>query len=499
MSSLKELLFRRNTPRWIVFLIDTAICLLSLLIAYQVRFNFDVPDIELSHLRYSLPTLIGVRITGFLVSGSYKGIIRYTGSRDAVRIFYSISVGSLAIVALNIGSYLIKGFYLVPFSILIIDTVFSVFALASFRAFVKLMYQEIINPTKGKRSVIIYGAGEAGAITKRTLDRDAGSRFKVIAFVDDDPVKKGKTLEGITIYNTDHDLDDLLRANDVAQVIISIQQLSSAKRQELVDRCTAQRVNVLNVPPVSSWTNGELRFSQIRNLKIEDLLERDPILLHTDSIREALTGKTILVTGGAGSIGSEIVRQLLNYDPRRVIALDQAESAAYDLELQIHEKFRSDRFETVIGDVRQSDRMRRVFDHFRPEVIFHAAAYKHVPVMERNPSEAILTNVHGTRIIADLAHEFNAEKFVLVSTDKAVNPTNIMGATKRIAEIYCQSLGRVSKTRFITTRFGNVLDSNGSVIPRFKKQIEEGGPVTVTHPDITRYFMTIPEACQLVL
>jgi FlaA1/EpsC-like NDP-sugar epimerase len=270
-------------------------------------------------------------------------------------------------------------------------------------------------------------------------------------------------------------------------------------KQELIERCLNHQVNVLNVPAVSNWINGELSFNQIRNLRIEDLLERDAIRLDMDLIRNELTGKTILVTGGAGSIGSEIVRQVLAFQPKKVIVLDQAETPLYDLELQIREKFHYNNLETVIADVRQHDRMARVFDAFHPQVVFHAAAYKHVPVMETNPSEAILTNVHGTRILADLSHETGVETFILISTDKAVNPTNIMGATKRTAEIYCQSLGRTSKTRFITTRFGNVLDSNGSVIPRFKKQIEDGGPITVTHPEITRFFMTIPEACQLVL
>ncbi|HRI41869.1 MAG TPA: nucleoside-diphosphate sugar epimerase/dehydratase, partial [Bacteroidia bacterium] len=316
---------------------------------------------------------------------------------------------------------------------------------------------------------------------------------------DDNPAKAGKTLEGIRIYRADTELEELLHANVIDHLILSIQNVPAPAKQALVEKCLAFGVNVLNVPPVTTWINGQLSFNQIRNIRIEDLLERPPIRLDTEEIRRQLEGRVILVTGGAGSIGSEVVRQLLPFHPKKVIVLDQAESALYDLELELQERYKFRQFETVIADVRQIDRMRRVFEAFHPQVVFHAAAYKHVPVMEHNPSEAILTNVHGTRVTADLAHEFGVEKFVLISTDKAVNPTNIMGATKRIAEIYCQSLGTVSATRFITTRFGNVLDSNGSVIPRFRKQIESGGPVTVTHPDITRYFMTIPEACQLVL
>jgi FlaA1/EpsC-like NDP-sugar epimerase len=268
-----------------------------------------------------------------------------------------------------------------------------------------------------------------------------------------------------------------------------------------VESCLRQHVRVLDVPPVKSWINGSLSFGQIRKVNIEDLLGRDPIQLNQQKIAEDLRGKTVLVTGAAGSIGSEIARQILPFAPGKLILLDMAESPLYELELELKEQnpASADTIETVIGDVRNQDRLRNVFRSFAPMVIYHAAAYKHVPVMELNPSESILNNVMGTKTLADLALEFGADKFVMISTDKAVNPTNIMGETKRIAEMYIQSMNALGKTRFITTRFGNVLGSNGSVIPRFKKQIEAGQPLTVTHPDITRYFMTIPEACQLVL
>lgn len=500
--SLKPMQFKlieKNTPRWIIFLIDIVICLGSIMLAYQVRFNFRVPEKEIEHWVYVIPTVLIVRVISFFISKIYQGIIRYTSTRDALRVFYTITAGSIFMAVANMGSYMWAKFFLVPYSIIIIDYFTTVFSITAFRILVKSIYMELKNPSREKKEVIIYGAGESGLITKRSLDRDAGSRFKVIAFVDDDPAKSGKTVEGIKIYNADDDLEDLLRSNNVTQLILSIQNISTLRKQQIIEKCLPYDVNILNVPPVNSWINGELSFKQIKNIKIEDLLERDPIRLDLESIRNQLSGKTVLITGGAGSIGSEIVRQILPFKPKYLVVLDQAESPLYELELEIREKFNWTDFETVIADIRQSDRMRRVFDVFKPQVVFHAAAYKHVPIMEHNPSEAILTNVNGTRILADLANEFGVEKFVMVSTDKAVNPTNIMGATKRIAEIYCQSLSKVSKTKFITTRFGNVLDSNGSVIPRFKKQIEEGGPITVTHPDVTRYFMTIPEACQLVL
>lgn len=488
----------RNTPRWIIFLIDILICTGALLLAYQLRFNFRVPETELRLWKISFTTVILVRATSFFISKIYSGIIRYTSTKDALRVFFTISIGSIIMGLSNFISVRIIGVYLVPFSVLIIEYFASVFSLTAFRILVKTIYQELKNPTRDKKQVIIYGAGEAGLITKRALDRDAETRFKVIAFIDDDPSKAGKTVEGIRIFQTD-DMDQLFFANRVENLILSVQNLSTEKKQFIVDKCLSNDINILNVPPVTTWINGELSFKQIKKVKIVDLLERDPIQLDFDVIRKQLTGKTILITGGAGSIGSEIARQIIPFKPKHLVILDQAESALYDLELELNENFKWKNFETVIADIRQSERMERIFDFFKPEVVFHAAAYKHVPVMESNPSEAILTNVQGTKIIADLSLKYNAEKFVMVSTDKAVNPTSIMGATKRIAEIYCQSLNKISTTKFITTRFGNVLDSNGSVIPRFKKQLEEGGPITVTHPDIERFFMTIPEACQLVL
>ncbi|MFZ7114004.1 MAG: polysaccharide biosynthesis protein [Bacteroidota bacterium] len=488
----------RNTPRWIIFAIDLCICLGSLMLAYQLRFNFRVPEVEIALWKYAFTTVIVTRVISFLISRIYQGIIRYTSTRDALRVFYTITIGSISMGLMNVISYYSIGIYLVPFSVLIIDYFASVFSITAFRILVKTIYQELKNPTRDKQLVIIYGAGESGLITKRAIDRDANTRFKVTAFIDDDQAKEGKTVEGIRIFHTS-ELDQLLMANNIAHLIISIQNVSSDKKQIIIEKCLAHDVHILNVPPVTSWINGELSFKQIKKVKIEDLLEREPIRLDLDIIRKQLTDKTILITGGAGSIGSEIARQIIPFKPKSLIILDQAESPLYDLELELNENYHWKNFETVIADIRQYDRMERVFNFFRPDVVFHAAAYKHVPVMESNPSEAILTNVQGTKILADLSGKYKVEKFVMVSTDKAVNPTSIMGATKRIAEIYCQSLNKVGQTKFITTRFGNVLDSNGSVIPRFKRQVDEGGPITVTHPDIERFFMTIPEACQLVL
>jgi FlaA1/EpsC-like NDP-sugar epimerase len=494
-------IFDKNIPRVAVFFTDFFICVFSLCIAYLLRFNFRVPESEVATFIYVFPFVLTVRLITFLVAKTFKGIIRYTGTRDAGRIIATLAIGSAFMALSNLVSYQILGIYMVPFSIIIIDFLLTVFIMIAGRISIKIIYNELKNPSSEKSGVIIYGAGESGIITKRTLDRDKGTRYKVVAFVDDDKKKAGKKMEGIPIFHSSR-LEELQQNYEVKHLIIAIQNISSIRKQQIVDTCLKYNTRILNVPPVKSWINGELSFKQIRKLNIEDLLGRDPIQLDLAKLRSELGGKVVLVTGAAGSIGSEIVRQIIPFRPKLIVMVDMAESPLYDLELEVteHPFDRNCRIESVIGDIRNIDRMRNVFKTFKPDIVYHAAAYKHVPVMENNPSESILNNVLGTCILADLAVEFLVPKFVMVSTDKAVNPTNIMGATKRIAEIYCQSLNNHNpSTRFITTRFGNVLGSNGSVIPRFKKQIEMGQPITVTHPEVTRFFMTIPEACQLVL
>jgi FlaA1/EpsC-like NDP-sugar epimerase len=494
-----EFLFKQNTPRWIIFLIDIFICLFSIGLAYATRFNFNIEKIQFELTPQVIAFMIGVRAVSFYISKTYQGIVKYTSSQDAQRIFVVISIGSVVYMVGNILAYRFHDQrFIVPFSIVIIEYMSTTFLMISLRIMFKALYSQVANASKERRNVIVFGAGEAGLITKRALDRDAGTKYKVLAFIDDSPKKAGKKIEGISIYDYSK-LEYLLKENDVAHVIISVQDISPAQKQKMVDTCLTYNTKVLSVPPISHWINGELSFKQIKKIKIEDLLEREPIQLNKESIEKRITGKIILVTGAAGSIGSEIVRQAIRFKPKKIILLDNAESPLYDMELELHEKHIGQSYEIVIGDIRNKDRMENVFRTFNPQIVFHAAAYKHVPMMENNPSESILTNVLGTRDLADLAVKYSAERFVMISTDKAVNPTNVMGASKRIAEIYTQSLGKTSSTKFITTRFGNVLGSNGSVIPRFRQQIENGGPVTITHPDITRYFMTIPEACQLVL
>lgn len=492
-------MFNRSLPRGIVFLIDLSICLFSLFAAYMLRFNFSIPEVEVRTFKWVIPTVIIVRVISFLAFSSYAGIIRYTSTQDSKRIFFTILSGSVFFALLNPLTFVFFEVYALPYSIIIIDFLVTVFLMITLRIAVKLAYLEFKKPGGEQTRVLIFGAGEAGIITKRTLDRDAGMRYKVVGFLDDNSRIAGKKLEGAPIYHTGQNMEKLLGSGSIQTLIISIQNLSPKRKQEIIDLCLEHEIKVLSIPPVSNWINGQLSFGQITDVSIEDLLERDPIKLDLESMRRYLTGKRVVVTGAAGSIGSEIVRQVVKFSPAHVAMVDVAESPLYELEMDFLDIPEGDITEPVIADIRNRERMENVFRTFRPQIIFHAAAYKHVPLMENNPAESIYTNVHGTKVIADLAVEHGVEKFVMISTDKAVNPTNIMGATKRIAEIYTQSLNEHSSTRFITTRFGNVLGSNGSVIPRFKKLIEERKPLTITHPDITRYFMTIPEACQLVL
>lgn len=492
---------KQNTPRWLIFSIDVVISLISVLLAFLVRFDFShIPEQYSSKLHLLVGFVLLVRILVFIITKSYAGIVRYTSTYDTVRIVLITLAGSLLLVIANaINFYFLSHVFIIPFSIIVIDFFISTFTMISFRIIVKMAYIEMNNPKREKQNVIIFGAGESGIITKRSLDRDAGTKYKVIAFIDDDLKKIGKTLDGIKIYPFSQ-LDELLNdAQGVKQVILSIQKITIARKKEIIEMCLQKNVRVLTVPPVHKWINGELSFKQIKRINIEDLLERDVIQIDEDIIKDDLLDKVVMITGAAGSIGSEIVRRIAPFHPQLMILVDQAETPMFHLEMELKETVRNVNYKIIIADIRNKVRMQTLFDNYRPSIVYHAAAYKHVPMMENNPLEAALTNIIGTKHIADLAVEYNASKFVFISTDKAVRPTNVMGATKRIAEMYTQSLNQLHKTRFITTRFGNVLGSNGSVVELFRKQLAAGGPLTITHPEVTRFFMTIPEACRLVL
>ena len=388
---------------------------------------------------------------------------------------------------------------------LLVHFLLVIFLLIGSRLVIKALYYRILSGKMTlKTNVLIYGAGSSGLVTKQTLENEMYSSYNIIGFIDDNTSKVGKSLIGAPIYSPKRALDqDFLLRNGITEVILSIQKLDSQKKREIIDNCLELNLKTKVIPPVERWIQGELSSAQIKSVRIEDVLSREQIKLDSSNIARELSGKVVLVTGAAGSIGSEIVRQVLHFGPAKVVLVDQAESPLYELELDVKTHYL--RFfpliEVVVADVSDRRRMVSVFERFNPQVVFHAAAYKHVPLMEEHPSEAVRVNVVGTFNLASLSIEHQVEKFVMVSTDKAVNPTNVMGATKRVAELIVQSRERSGKmaTQFITTRFGNVLGSNGSVIPVFKKQIDEGGPLTITHRDITRYFMTISEACNLVL
>lgn len=493
------ILDKKYTPRWIVFLIDVFICVASVTLAYMLRFNFVIPETNVAALYFIIPFVAAIRIVSFLIGRTYSGIVRYTGLRDAQRIFLTILGGSVFILISNVISfYFITKAFIVPVSIVIIDFMTTVFFMTSLRWLVKAVFHEYRTASLKQKKAVVYGTGPAAIAARQTIEQDVDTRYKVVAFVDDIEKKSAKKLEGISIHPI-KSIEQLFSDEEIDYLILAKPFDSVERKKELVDSCLNNDVRVLTVPNVDSWINGELSSKQIKKVKIEELLERNPISLDIDRIQEQVKDKVVMVTGAAGSIGSEMVRQLIKFNPKSIVLFDQAESPLYDVELSLREDFNCFNVEIVIGDITDARRMEDVFKRFKPEIVYHAAAYKHVPMMENHPFEAIRTNVNGTKIVADMAVKYKAKRFVMVSTDKAVNPTNVMGASKRIAEIYIQSLNGKADTAFITTRFGNVLGSNGSVIPRFRKQIEEGGPITVTHPQITRFFMTIPEACQLVL
>ena len=488
-----------STPRWMIFLLDLLFSLLSILIAYNLRFNFNIPESEEIFSLNKIAAVLLVRGISFIALRSFSGYVRYTSSKDVERLARIVLIGTIVYPILNlIWRAITKEAFLMPMSVVFIDYFILTFILVGYRLLVKVIYFEYKSSNQKEENIVIFGAGEAGIITKRTFDRETGENYNVVAFIDENPKKIKRVIEGIPIESFSK-FESLIEKNNIDRVIISVQNLDPEKKAQIIKICLPHNVKVQTVPPVRKWINGELSANQIRTVRIEDLLGRAQIELNEKDIVQELKNKTILVTGAAGSIGSGLVLQLSKFAQGKLILLDQAESGLYELQGDLNRLNVKVDYDVVIGSIRNYERLVKVFEIFKPDIIFHAAAYKHVPLMEENPTEAIRTNVNGTKNLVDLAMKYNVEKFVLISTDKAVNPTNVMGASKRLAEIYAQTANGRSKTKFITTRFGNVLGSNGSVIPVFRKQIEQGGPVTVTHPEVTRFFMTIPEACRLVL
>ncbi|MBK9763377.1 MAG: polysaccharide biosynthesis protein [Flavobacteriales bacterium] len=488
-------------PRWGIWLIDLVLCLAALAVAYLLRFNFVVPQLELDLLWPVLPVFLLVRLATFIMAGIQRLMVRHTNTEDARRIFLTVLVGSLIFLVFGAVRYFaVDGMYFLPLSVIAIDFMATAMLMITARILFKLLHLRSKGAGKDEVRVVIHGAGEAGLITKRTLERAGTAKYNVMAFVDDDPKKVGKRLEGASVHHTER-LAELLEDKAIDQLIIAIGEPQAENRRRVVDTAIAAKVRVLTIPPVNDWINGQLSTGQILEVRIEDLLGRQPIQLGDSLVKTHFLGRNVLITGAAGSIGSELVRQLGQLGVGRLILVDVAESGLYDMDMELRTIRNSVHPITRVGDVRDKRSMEQIFATYKPEVVFHAAAYKHVPMMEAQPSEAVRTNVQGTRNIAELSVAHGVDQFILISTDKAVNPTSVMGATKRVAEMLVNSLSAdpACRTRFTTTRFGNVLGSSGSVIPLFRKQIAAGGPVTLTHPEVTRFFMTIPEACRLVL
>ncbi len=499
-------------PRWIIFTLDLGCSAIALFFAYLLLNRFAYNAINSTDFSRTLLVVLAVSALIFYRLKMYAGIVRYTSALDSVRILSSVSLCIAGLFLVNTILIALNRPPLMSNSLLIAYGLMSFLLLITYRSTVKLFFLYIKNLKSTRKQTVIYGAGDLGIAAKRTLDHDHNAENVVVGFIDDNLHKVGKIIDGVHIYHTDY-FEQLIVQGKVDELIISSHNIPIEKKANIVDLCLERNINVLTMPPVHRLINGELTPNQIQKLRIEDLLEREPIKINNLSIQQQLAGKRILVTGAAGSIGSEIARQLGKYSPQMIILNDQAETPLHELQLELEDLQKNQVYHAFIGDIRDEDRMEALFKTFKPHYVYHAAAYKHVPMMENHPVEAVRTNIMGTRLIARLAVAHGAENFVMISTDKAVNPTNVMGASKRIAEIYVQTYfnylsqkratfngsTKSANTRFITTRFGNVLGSNGSVIPRFKAQIEKGGPVTVTHPEITRYFMTIPEACQLVL
>ncbi len=492
-----------SVPRWLVFLADLAVVFTAFLIAYVLRFNFHIPADRMGIFAWQ--GLIATAVYGLfcIIFRSYSGLIRHTTLTDITLVFVVTTCSAAVLIFFSlIGNWLHWADLLaIPQSIILIHYVAVSLLLFFGRILVKLVFLFATGTSKNKKRVLIYGAGELGFVVKRVVLSDPRYGFHVSGFIDDDRNLQGKKINGINVYGPSVLTAEFIEKNKIESLIIAIKALTVDRKSSIIRSAIAVGLEVLDTPEVDKWLAGQLRMPQFKRVDLEDLLGREPIKLDINTIKKGLTDKTILITGAAGSIGSEIARQLTSFQCKSVILVDQAETPLFYLQNELREKFLDARFRIVPADVTNIARMEYIFTEYRPHIVFHAAAYKHVSLMEENPHEAVRVNVGGTSIVSELAIKYEVEKFVMISTDKSVNPSSVMGASKRLCEKVVQSRARQKghSTQFIITRFGNVMGSNGSVIPIFAKQIENGGPVTVTHPEVYRYFMTIPEACQLVL
>lgn len=492
-------------PIWTILLIDVLIIVVSSLLAYALRYDFRSIFLEFSTIDKTIVWTVIVNLVFFRVFRTYSNVLRFSSFIDIMRIFVSLTVSYalLMISSVLLASYL--DIRLAPVSVLFMAYIISFAIMSCSRIVVKMFYELLNFDGSHSANVFIYGAKEAGVNIAKALRVNLRNHYRLRGFIADEPELINKVMMGVKVFPNDESLIDVLNDRDVHTIIISPAKMEELKKSDMADRLLAHNIKLMTAPPLSEWSGQTLNRTQLKEIQIEDLLQRDPIEIDIHKVASHLEGKRVMITGAAGSIGSEIMRQVASFNPYKLILVDQAETPLHDIRLELQDRWRDIDAETIIADISNATRMEDIFKEYQPQYIFHAAAYKHVPMMEDNVSESIQINVFGTRTLADLAVKYGAEKFVMISTDKAVNPTNVMGCSKRICEIYVQSLAKKLQekgghvTQFITTRFGNVLGSNGSVIPRFRDQIQRGGPVTVTHPEIIRYFMTIPEACRLVL
>ncbi|MBX7097257.1 MAG: polysaccharide biosynthesis protein [Myxococcaceae bacterium] len=472
----------------------------SLLLAFLLRFEFSIPDEYFPHLYLWLAGSLAVKLFCFALFGMFAGLWRYTGARDLVALFKSATLATAGFsVFLILGSF--RGF---PRSLLVIDWLATMMLVGGLRFGIRTLWQLAASVTReekegDRRRMLIVGAGNAGEMLLREIQKSYTSKYEAVAFADDDARKFGRQIHGIPVLGPLARIPAICRLKGVQEIVIAIPTASGKEMRQILEHCAPVQVPIRTIPGIDQVIDGRVTMSQIREINIEDLLGREAVTLDQRSIQELLEGRVVMVTGAGGSIGSELCRQLARFKPSQVVLVEQAENALFEIHRELLARFPGVALVPCIADICDLKRMEQIFQRHRPSVVLHAAAHKHVPMMEWNPGEAVKNNVLGTRTLADLSHAHGVDRFVMISTDKAVNPTSVMGATKRLAEIYVQAMSQRSKTRFVAVRFGNVLGSAGSVLPIFRQQIAAGGPVTVTHPEMRRYFMTIPEASQLVL
>ena len=504
-SFIKRIFSSRILPSWTILLFDIVVVLVSMLLAYAIRFSIDaVLDLG-QEFRVTTLILLLFNLLYFRIFRTYSNILRYSSFVDIMHLFVALTLGYGVTIVISWLWPLMADSAFAPTSVLMISYIISFMILAISRMIIKML-NDYFNHSEGTKlkNTYIYGT-QAGIDIAKSLRTEPDNRFRIVGFMADNPDVIGKVLMGVNVYANDDTLMEHIHHDRVEAVIVSPAKAETLKESDLADRLMKENVRIYLAPEVSDDWDGTRKQQSFKSVQIEDLLGRDPIHINMKEIASHLEGKRVLITGAAGSIGSEIMRQVAMFNPYQMILIDEAETPLHDIRLELKNKWQEIEAPTIVANITNQKRMESIFEEYRPEYVFHAAAYKHVPMMEDNVSEAIQNNVLGTKILADLSVKYNVDRFVMVSTDKAVNPSNVMGCSKRICEIYVQALARKiekdhsARTQFITTRFGNVLGSNGSVIPLFRRQIEAGGPVTVTHPEIIRYFMTIPEACQLVL